>query len=482
GQILDDQAEKAYNNMRMETDGLYGTGQCDGWKNVKKNSVVASMVNVEYNPRLLGVEDISAERKTADNLIKIVINEMNRIRDIFNVILVAWCTDASSESAKMRRNLVAKFPWLVVLDCWAHQVNLIVGDFIKLKVPLIRAADKALELIKWFNNHSFALGLLRQEQTFYRFAVLVLILPVLTRWTSHYLAMDRLVELKPAFLRLVISDDICKKLVASAGSKAADKTKAKKMIRLIKETEFWTQVESLQNMLRPFAIAANLIQADNCRLDTVLFTLAHLYYIHKTSRNIDHRVCNAVIASIEKRWKKADQEIFILAVVFNPYIRSRAFDPSNELASAGRMWNLVRRAYKRFSRGQEPSAEFKECFTAYYRGIGRWSDEHMDLKGSRESANQRGTYVNLVKLWRDFEVEDNSSECSNGANGMVRLAMRILSMVPNSASTERILSRFGSIHTKARSRLHVQKVRKMTIVAQDIERVHGTGPSRYTKQ
>ncbi|THV01073.1 hypothetical protein K435DRAFT_929989, partial [Dendrothele bispora CBS 962.96] len=102
----------------------------------------------------------------------------------------------------------------------------------------------------------------------------------------------------------------------------------------------------------------------------------------------------------------------------------------------------------------------------------------MDLKGSRESANQRGTFVNLVKLWRDFEVEDNH----NGANGMVRLAMRILSMVPNSASTERILSRFGSIHTKARSRLHVQKVRKMTIVSQDIERVYGTGPSRYTKQ
>lgn len=86
-------------------------------------------------------------------------------------------------------------------------------------------------MIKWFNNHSFALGLLQHEQTTFHLVVLVLILLVLTRWTSHYLAMDRLVILKAGFLRLVA------KLVSSAGAKAADKAKAHKMIC------FWTQVE-----------------------------------------------------------------------------------------------------------------------------------------------------------------------------------------------------------------------------------------------
>lgn len=40
------------------------------------------------------------------------------------IILVAWCTDASGESAKMRRLLRQKIPWIVVVDCWAHQVRL----------------------------------------------------------------------------------------------------------------------------------------------------------------------------------------------------------------------------------------------------------------------------------------------------------------------------------------------------------------------
>ncbi|THU84867.1 hypothetical protein K435DRAFT_590497, partial [Dendrothele bispora CBS 962.96] len=121
GRVLEEETAKAQGEMRKETEGLYGTGQCDGWKNVAKSSLVTSMVNVEYNPFLLGVEDVSEEWKTAVNLMAIVLNEMKQIHEFFKVILVAWCTDASGESAKMRRDLLEKFPWLVVLDCWAHQ-------------------------------------------------------------------------------------------------------------------------------------------------------------------------------------------------------------------------------------------------------------------------------------------------------------------------------------------------------------------------
>ncbi|KAK7435975.1 hypothetical protein VKT23_019382 [Stygiomarasmius scandens] len=100
----------------------------------------------------------------------------------------------------------------------------------------------------------------------------------------------------------------------------------------------------------------------------------------------------------------------------------------------------------------------------------------MDLKGYHKSADQCGGYVNLVKLWRDFEVKDQMSECSNGANGMVRLAMWILSMVPNSAPTERVLSHFGGIHTKSHNRLDSQRVKDMTIVTQNIEQKYGAAP------
>lgn len=45
--------------------------------------------------------------------------------------------------------------------------------------------------------------------------------------------------------------------------------------------------------------------------------------------------------------------------------------------------------------------------------------------------------------------------------------MRILSIVPNSAATERLFSKFGIIHTKLRNRLSIEKVRKAAVVSMD---------------
>ena len=44
--------------------------------------------------------------------------------------------------------------------------------------------------------------------------------------------------------------------------------------------------------------------------------------------------------------------------------------------------------------------------------------------------------------------------------------MRILSVVPDSAATERIFSKMGTVRSKLRSRLHPGKVRKTVLVAE----------------
>jgi hypothetical protein len=45
--------------------------------------------------------------------------------------------------------------------------------------------------------------------------------------------------------------------------------------------------------------------------------------------------------------------------------------------------------------------------------------------------------------------------------------MRVVSIVPNTAATERLFSKFGIIHTKLRNRLHPDKVRKQVVVRVD---------------
>jgi hypothetical protein len=37
------------------------------------------------------------------------------------------------------------FAWIIVLVCWAHQINLIVGDFLWLKLPFLKSIPLALD-------------------------------------------------------------------------------------------------------------------------------------------------------------------------------------------------------------------------------------------------------------------------------------------------------------------------------------------------
>ncbi|OJA20746.1 hypothetical protein AZE42_12026 [Rhizopogon vesiculosus] len=59
--------------------------------------------------------------------------------------------------------------------------------------------------------------------------------------------------------------------------------------------------------------------------------------------------------------------------------------------------------------------------------------------------------------------------------------MYILSIVPNSAATERIFNQFGVIHDKLRNRLDPEKVRKQTPVKSNTIAQHGSLRQRKRK-
>jgi len=60
--------------------------------------------------------------KTADNLLGIVLKDIDYAKVVLGILVVAWCTDASGESLKMRKLLRVEQPWMITVDCWAHQV------------------------------------------------------------------------------------------------------------------------------------------------------------------------------------------------------------------------------------------------------------------------------------------------------------------------------------------------------------------------
>jgi hypothetical protein len=106
-----------------------------------------------------------------------------------------------------------------------------------LKLVFINSAQEAVEVIKWFNNHSRALGILRKEQLRRTSHPLALIMAVITRWTTHYLSMQRLLELSKA-LRAVVDWEY-KTLMEAAGTKDDAPARAEKVFAIIKDTHFW---------------------------------------------------------------------------------------------------------------------------------------------------------------------------------------------------------------------------------------------------
>ena len=121
------------------------------------------------------------------------------------------------------------------------QINLIVGDIFKLKGLFIAIIDDALEVVKWFNSHSQALGLLQSVQLHKLSKILALILPVLTRWTSHYLSVCHLIDLKVTFKQALL--DRTPELIVAAGPKRAAKEKAQNVLDILEGHGFWTKLK-----------------------------------------------------------------------------------------------------------------------------------------------------------------------------------------------------------------------------------------------
>ena len=74
---------------------------------------------------MVKVDDTSEERKTADKLITHIECAMKEVEDQWGAMVVAIVTDASGECLKACCMLGTKYPWLIVLDCYSHQVQFV---------------------------------------------------------------------------------------------------------------------------------------------------------------------------------------------------------------------------------------------------------------------------------------------------------------------------------------------------------------------
>ena len=71
------------------------------------------------------VHDASTERKTADNMLRLLEQVFEEVENKWGATVVAVVTDASGECVKARKDFAQKFLHVIVIDCYSHQVSLL---------------------------------------------------------------------------------------------------------------------------------------------------------------------------------------------------------------------------------------------------------------------------------------------------------------------------------------------------------------------
>jgi hypothetical protein len=213
---------------------------------------------------------------------------------------------------------------------------LILSDYFKAYELAQCVAEQATALIGWIRNHGKVRVIFNQAQKEIRRRagereiVLAFIVANLTRWTTHYVAFVRLINLKDALEFAVLSDRKCiiSAQVGAAKSTEAERLKAEaeEFCDLIKdELRFWNPLNQVVQDLEPVCYSTNINQKDSTRADTVLLTIVGIYFHFASHPDDEVRV--EMLRRIEKQWDNCDQPLFLLALILHPFENTTCFGP-----------------------------------------------------------------------------------------------------------------------------------------------------------
>jgi hypothetical protein len=120
------------------------------------------------------------------------------------------------------------------------QVPLMLGDYFRDNPKVSAIVDAAIEVVKWFNNHSFCLAHLNKEQMTTYQKNWALILPVITRWTSNFCALARLLQVNKAIK--VTATRNREEFIDYVGSDASKVAKAERVLDRMVNDNWWKEL------------------------------------------------------------------------------------------------------------------------------------------------------------------------------------------------------------------------------------------------
>jgi len=111
----------------------------------------------------------------------------------------------------------------------------------------------------------------------------------------------------------------------------------------------------------------------------------------------DEEARQSIINSIETRWAKSDQEIFVAAVLVNPLFRMSIFQPLARFNTAN-IRDLFVRLYKRFYRREPPRSFITHAYD-FLEGKGFFATLRTQVRDEIHDASEK------VRAFLNFNYE-----------------------------------------------------------------------------
>ncbi len=130
------------------------------------------------------------------------------------------------------------------------KIALVLGDYTKGNPDLNTIMDECGDVVNWFNNHSYALGVFMKEQKDMNDGkpTVALLSPVVTQWTSYFCALSRLLDVWKSLQVMAIKHS--EQIMETIGQKEKAKRKARNILFQVRDELWWQKVVKCVKMSR----------------------------------------------------------------------------------------------------------------------------------------------------------------------------------------------------------------------------------------
>lgn len=343
-------------------------------------------------------------------------------------------------------------PRLIVTWCLAHQVNLVMGDFIKKSPTAKSLIGNALEACAFLRGNDKARnGIEKRAKSPINFRV-----ANVTRWNSVFLVIEHVLPYE-AFIKAEAGEHGSRWIENAEPSRKDAITKIR---NALESSAFWDGLRENYRRLYPLAVVQDALQSNQAKMHWVIPLwgwLAKYYAVHGPGYR-------PILDSLEMRWQRMDQSAFLLSYILAPQnmpwkglseeVRSKELKTTQIISMAEKMYQRVFEVESSRLPGEvalliQGSGPFDPTFTKKF-----------ETQGDR-----------CASLFWTVAAEE--------APDLARLAIFLESLAINNAGLERTFSTMGWQYAPRRSRLGQDKVDKMAKICNS-ERgaLHQTAPPK----